>query len=97
MKYVSILLLTLVFFSFKNDTQKPQEDGAQQIVRLDKNLQPFEEVLPFNTLFNTNDAELSKTKSTAIKKQSLIDRKDEKVELKKLVLQKTFKKMKRCI
>jgi hypothetical protein len=93
MKYLSISLLIILFLhSCKNDTQKAQENVDQPRVNTIKDIQPFEEVLPFDTLYNANDIELKKTKSVVIKRQILIDKKDDKAELENLVIHKTFKK-----
>ena len=84
--------MTVALFSCKNESEKERENIDQQLVFSNKDIQPFEEVLPFDTLYTTNDGEFNKTKSIVIKRQSLIDRKDDKDELEEIVIFKTFKK-----
>lgn len=92
MKYLSILLFVFLLVSCKNDTQKPQENVVQPTLTTDTTTLPFEEVMPFDTIYATSDAELKKTKSVVIKRQNLLDKKDDKIELQELVIYKTFKK-----
>lgn len=92
MKYKCIILIALILFSCKNETEKELEN-FDQLPEFSKNdSQPFEEVLPFDTLYTTNDVEFNKTKSIEIKRQSLIDRKDDKSELKEMLIYRAFKK-----
>ena len=92
MKYVSIILIALTLFSCKNKTEKQQQNEEQLTVDSNKEILPFEDVLPFDTLSKNKNAELKKTKSIVIKRQSLIDKKDDKAELEELVIHKTFMK-----
>ncbi len=92
MKYLNLILIALLFFSCKNETEKELDDIDQLPVFSNRDMQPFEEVLPFDSLYTTNDAEFNKTKSIVIKRQSLIDLKDDKAELEEMLLYKTFKK-----
>jgi len=92
MRYFLLPLLALLLFSCKNDkanTETPQPIDTESVI---KNEAPFEEVLPFDSIYTNNDTELKKTKSVVIKRQNLIDKKDDKTELQELVMQKTFKK-----
>lgn len=91
MKYLSLLLVFLVLFSCKNDSKKQQND-TQELPPVTIKEEPFEEVLPFDTLQVKNEIELNKTKSVVIKRQTLIDKKDDKLELEQLVTKKTFKR-----
>ncbi len=92
MKYFVISLLTLLLLSCKNDKEQPEKELEIEPQTSIKNDEPFEEVLPFDSIYTNNDAELTKTKSVVIKRQKLIDKEDDKLELEKLVVQKTFKK-----
>lgn len=92
MKYFSVTLLLLLLISCKNDTQKPQENMERPNSNVNKDMPSFEMVMPFDTLNVINDVELNKTKSIAIKRQSLIDKKDDKEKLEKLVTYRTFKR-----
>ena len=91
MKYISSVLIILLFVSCRNDVEKSQEfEQFPQATQQDSI--PFEKVLPFDSLYTNNDLELKKTKAITIKRQNLIDKKDDKVELDELVIHKTFKK-----
>ena len=92
MKYILIILIAFTLFACKNEPDKELQNIEELEVVSNKDIPAFEEVLPFDTLSTINDAELKKTKSIVIKRQSLIDKKDDKAELEKLVSQKTFKK-----
>lgn len=92
MKYLGIALVLLFLISCKHDTQKSQEIIEQPSENLNKDIPALEKVMPFDTLYKANDAELDKTKSIVIKRQSLIDKKDDKYKLEKLVTYKTFKR-----
>ncbi|RMA58764.1 RsiV family protein [Ulvibacter antarcticus] len=92
MKYLIIVLIAVSFYSCKNENEKQQVNTEQPAIISNKNAQPFEGVMPFDTIHATNDAELKKTKSVVIKRQSLIDKKDDKAELDELVIHKTFMK-----
>lgn len=92
MRYILLPLIVFLLFSCKDekantDTTKPIDNKS--IIKSDES---FEDVLPFDSIYTNNDTELNKTKSVVIKRQNLIDKKDDKVELKALVIQKTFKK-----
>lgn len=91
MKYFTLLLTVLLFISCKNDKEEFKDEQTNP-PQTTKTIQPFEEVLPFDSLYTNNATELNKTKSVVIKRQSLIDKKDDKLELEGLVSQKTFKK-----
>lgn len=82
--------MTMFLFSCKNDKTQSSENGEPEtdVVKT----MPFEEVLPFDSTYTNNDTELKKTNSIVIKRQSLIDKGDDKSELQELVLQKKFKK-----
>lgn len=90
MKYLSVAFLILVLISCKNEKQESQEIVEQPNQR--DVLEPFEYTLPYDTIYNVSEAELNKTKQVVIKRQTLIDKKDDKLELQDLVTQKTFKK-----
>ncbi len=90
MKYLSITFLLLVFISCKNEKKEIQTvvDKGLEIATPET----FEETLPFDTIYSISEAELNKTKQVVIKRQTLLDKKDDKLELKELITQKTFKK-----
>ena len=90
MKYLSVAFLILVLVSCKNEKQDSNNIVEQPNQR--DVLEPFEYTLPYDTIYNVSEAELNKTKQVVIKRQTLIDKKDDKLELEKLVTQKTFKK-----
>lgn len=92
MKYLSIAFLFLVLISCENDNQKRQEIVEQPILTKDNTTPHFEEVLPFDTIYPISETDLNKTKQVVIKRQSLIDKKDDTKELQDLVIQKTFKR-----
>lgn len=92
MKYLLLSITTLLLFSCKNEKEHP---GEEQLIESQTTIQseePFEEVLPFDSIYTNNETELRKIKSVVIKRQNLIDKKDDKLELEKLVTQKKFKK-----
>ncbi|WP_432410055.1 hypothetical protein [Rasiella sp. SM2506] len=93
MKYLVLSLITMVLFSC-NDAKEHTKGAIKKAPQtIDKGVESFEEVLPFDSIYNThNDTELRKTKSIVIKRQNLIDKKDDKLELETLVIQKTFNK-----
>jgi hypothetical protein len=92
MKYLSITFLLFVLISCKNDNQKQLEIVESPIINKDAAAAPFEEVLPFDTIYPISEADLNKTKQVVIKRQSLIDKKDDTKELENIVIQKTFKR-----
>ncbi|GHC62093.1 RsiV family protein [Ulvibacter litoralis] len=92
MKYYIILLISVLLLSCKNDVKKPIDDVRLESDTLPKTAEPFEKVLPFDSIYTTNETELKKTKSVIIKRQNLIDKKDDKEELQELVTKKTFVK-----
>ncbi|PKA84497.1 uncharacterized protein DUF3298 [Ulvibacter sp. MAR_2010_11] len=91
MKYHILSLIILLLFSCKKDKTQPNDDNNIKVTTK-KNSEPFEETMPFDTVYSSNDNELRKTKSVVIKRQNLIDKKDDKEELQNLIIQKTFKK-----
>ncbi len=92
MKYLLITLIAISIFSCKNDVKKSQNpEKLQKNTRQDSI--PFEEGLPFDSLyFSIDDIELNRTNSITLKRQNLLNKKDDKLELEKLVIHKTFKK-----
>lgn len=92
MKYFVLALTTLLLISCKNDKEQSNEPIKTAPETIVKSVQPFEDVLPFDTIYTNNETELGKTKSVVIKRQNLIDKKDDKLELQTLVTKKTFKK-----
>jgi hypothetical protein len=92
MKYICIPFITLLLFSCKNDIQKflPLED-PEPILLSEKN-EPFEEVLPFDSIYSVSEQELTRSKSVVVKRQSLIDKEDDKIELQELIIEKAFKR-----
>ena len=92
MKYCFLSLMMLFLFSCKNEKEQNIETSTETTKATIKNTEPFEEVLPFDSIYTSNETELGKTKSVVIKRQNLIDKKDDKLELQELVIQKTFKK-----
>jgi len=91
MKYLLILFLSITLFSCKNDFEKVQKKEQFPEATQEDSI-PFEKVLPFDSLYTNNDVELKTTKAIIIKRQNLLDKKDDKLELDKLVIHKTFKK-----
>lgn len=90
MKYL-FFILSLFLLSCKNDVEKPQKiEQSSEVSQQDS--VPFEKILPFEKLYTSNDAELNRTNSINIKRQNLINKKDDKFELEKLVEHKSFKK-----
>ena len=93
MKYLPITFLFLVLISCKNDTSKDQEIVEQPVITKENATQRFDEVLPFDTIYHPiSEADLNKTKQVIIKRQTLIDKKDDAQELEGLASQKIFKK-----
>jgi hypothetical protein len=92
MKYLILSLVIFLFFSCKNDKEEPENGIQIKSQTTIKSVEPFEEVLPFDSIYTNNNIDLQKTKSVVIKRQNLIDKKDDKLELQNLVIQKTFKK-----
>lgn len=92
MNYYILSMLALLLLSCKNDKEPTLEDIKLDPKTSVKSSEPFEEVLPFDSTYTSNDTELNKTKSVVIKRQNLIDKKDDKIELQELVIQKKFKK-----
>ncbi|MDX1462276.1 MAG: RsiV family protein [Marinirhabdus sp.] len=92
MKYYILSIFTILLVSCKNETKQPNEAKPIDSETTVKSEEPFEEVLPFDSVYTNNDSELHKTKSVVIKRQNLIDKADDKLELEQLVSQKTFKK-----
>lgn len=90
MKYLSITVLLLALVSCKNETKQTQKIEEHPVV-IDQS-KPFEDTLPFDTIYSISEAELNKTKQVVIKRQTLIDKEDDKLELQDLVSQKSFKK-----
>jgi Protein of unknown function (DUF3298) len=91
MNYFASIILAILLISCKNDVEKTQEEPAFPKAT-QEDTSHFEEVLPFDSLYTSNDAELNKTKSIIMKRQNLIDKEDDKASLEKLVIHKTFKK-----
>lgn len=91
MKYIRFALILLLVLSCKNEVEKTQ-DTEDFPVNIQKDTLPFEEVLPFDSLYTNNDTELNKTKSIILKRQTLLDKKDDKAALEELIIHKTFKK-----
>jgi hypothetical protein len=92
MKYFILALTTVLFFSCKDDRTQRTETIETTPETIVKSVEPFEKVLTFDSIYTSNETELGKTKSVVIKRQNLIDKKDDKIELLTLVTQKTFKK-----
>ncbi|SDB29251.1 Protein of unknown function [Flavobacteriaceae bacterium MAR_2010_188] len=91
-KYLSIVLLLLLILSCKDDNQKNVENSEVNLVVKDLQSQTFEQTLPFDTIYNHTDADLNKTKSVTMKRNNLLEKEDDKVELQELVSEKKFKK-----
>lgn len=92
MKIISILFIALLFASCKNDS-KQSIPALDPVTLVSEDIQePFEEVLPFDTIRPVSELELNKTKSVVIKRQTLMDKTDDRKELQKLVVQKRFKR-----
>jgi len=84
MKYIFIILITLSFLSCKNDSEKNsfEEDSNQEILNTQQD----------SILQRKNDIELQQTKSITIKREELINKEDEKVQLENLIISKDFYK-----
>ncbi|QNJ99069.1 RsiV family protein [Constantimarinum furrinae] len=91
MKYISLALIILLIVSCKNEVEKTQ-DPEDFSGTIETDLVPFEQVLPFDSLYTHNDTELNKSKSIIIKRQNLIDKKDDKAALDELIVHKNYKK-----
>jgi len=92
MKYLLFIIAFITLISCKNDTKNPEHVQEKETTVTNKEMQPFEEVLPFDSIYSGTDLELNKTKSILLKRQSLLDKKDDKFQLEKLVSNKTFKR-----
>lgn len=90
MKYYLTLIIILFFLSCKNEKrentiQTNQDPQEQPIDTLEKSIDTFK---------NAKDLEENKAISIEIKQKNLIDKKDEKLELKDLIIEKRFIKQK---
>lgn len=92
MKHLIILILLVSLFSCKNDIKQTEAETSPILTETKKEPPAFEQVLPFDTIYTKNDTELKKTKSVQIKRQNLIDKKDDTPQLEQLIKTKTFKK-----
>lgn len=90
MNYLYALIGLFLLGSCNSTTQKElpatQEDQPLEIS------ESFEQVLPFDTVFPSQDIEFEQTKSVEIKRKQLIDKEDDQLELQELVIHKSFKK-----
>ena len=91
MKYHIVLIAALLIFSCNNKKEQSTE-LLNNTPDTSTNNESFEEVLPFDSIYSSSDVEFGKTKSVVIKRQNLINKKDDKEELQNLIIQKTFKK-----
>ena len=87
MNYVLPILVVLLFIGCKENSEKDPTTPQNPQEKL-----TFEQVLPFDTIFPVNDAELEKTLSIELKRKQLIEKTDDKAELQDLVIPKSFKK-----
>lgn len=91
MKYYLPIVFALLITGCKEEPEKNetilQKEPENVILK-----ESFEQVLPFDTIFPINDADLEKTLSIELKRKQLIEKQDDKVELQDLVIHKTFKK-----
>lgn len=83
MKYLLSLILFFSIVSCKNDVQKANDIESEPT---------FEESIELDSTKVVNDPELRKEEHIIIKRESLVEKKDDKEELEKLVVSKTFKK-----
>ena len=83
MKYLLSLILFFSIVSCKNDVQKANDIESEPT---------FEESIELESTKVVNDPELRKEEHIIIKRESLVEKKDDKEELEKLVVSKTFKK-----
>ncbi len=91
MKYHLLFIAGIIFFSCNNKNEQ-SSDQLETNPSATPNDESFEEVLPFDSIHSASDIEFGKTKSVIIKRQRLINKKDDKVELQSLIIRKTFKK-----
>ena len=85
MKYLLLSLLFFTLISCKNDVEKTEAVDNEPLLEINES--SFGD-----TIKQTNDPELKKEQQIIIKRESLIEKKDDKSKLEKLVISKTFKK-----
>lgn len=90
MKNLIFYSFLILLFSCENDKKKNAEDKENFPKIFIEEAESFEETLPFDTIYTSTDAELKKINSITIKRQSLIDKRDDKSKLEKFLTQKIF-------
>lgn len=80
MKYLSLLLVFGLLISCKNDSQKKETDAIEDVT----------DVVEDSLVVSDHDIDLRKQQTIQIKREELIKKEDERVQLEDLVLSKTF-------
>lgn len=90
MKYPVLALALCCLIACKEKSSQKVTSPLVEVILTDTI--PFEQVMPFDTIFPLENAEFERTQSLEIKRKELVEKQDDQSELEEVVIHKTFLK-----